>query len=40
MADEHHGAVFEPRRAADDGEIIAVHAIAVQLVEILEDEPA
>ena len=38
VADEHHRAVVEPRRAADDGEIVAIHAIAVQLVEVLEDE--
>jgi hypothetical protein len=38
VADQHHGRVVEPRGSADDGEIVAVHAIAMQLVEILEDE--
>ncbi len=38
MTDEHHRPVLEPRRTADDGEVIAIHAIAVQLVEVIEDE--
>jgi hypothetical protein len=39
VADEHHGSVVETRGAADDGEVVAVHAVAVQFVEVLEDEP-
>ena len=37
MADQHHRAPVEARRSADDGEIVAVHAIAMQLLEVRED---
>ena len=33
------GRVVETRGPADDGEVVAIHAIAVQLVEVVEDEP-
>ena len=39
VADEHHRRVVEARGSADDREVVAKHAIAVQLVEVLEDEP-
>ena len=39
VADEHDGRVIEARGPADDGEIVAIHAVAMQLVEVLEDEP-
>ena len=39
VADQHHGSPVEARRSADDGEVVRVHAIAVQLLEVAEDEP-
>ena len=38
VTDEHHRAILEPRGTADDGEIVAIHAIAMQLLEVFEDE--
>src|SRR5438093_1321161 len=33
-----HPLLFEPRQAADDGRVVAIDAIAVELDEILEEE--
>ena len=37
MADQHHRHALEPRQTADDGQIVAVHAIAVQFMPIGEN---
>jgi hypothetical protein len=38
MSDEHDGTVVETRGAAHDREVVAVHPIAMQFVEVLEDQ--
>ena len=37
MADQHDRRALEPRQAADDGQIVAVHAIAVQFMPVGEN---
>ncbi len=37
MSDQHDGNAFEPRQSPDDGQVIAVHAIAVQFLPIAEN---
>src|SRR5688572_32968032 len=40
MADDHHRLALEARQAADDGRIVAVDTVAVQLEEVVEQELA
>ena len=37
MSDEHDRPAGEPREAAHDRQIVGIHAVAVQLVKLLED---
>src|SRR5690606_14843804 len=37
MADDHHRLPIEMCRAADDGGVVGIHSIAVQLLEVRED---
>src|SRR3984885_5134048 len=37
VADQHHRYALDPRQSADDGQVVAVHAVAVQFVPVGEN---